>query len=297
MNNKTETLQPQPKADQPVAQIQTTPPVQPIKKSNTLLILVVFVLTLIIIGLLGYILLTGQTEKLQTTTLPTPTELPMPTTNIIPSTSPVVSPSPAATVTLTVKPTIIPNPDGNTFTSNKMGVAFYYANKAPADSTGSVKVLESGSTVYVYISSGKPENGQFIERFDKSPTDTLAQAISKKFLAGISPFWNKRHIEHKLSLRSAIAPKCGKLQARKFFCVEEINNASTINTISCETIWVPSENASAEFFNRHLDEIAFAVLFDIFDGDDRIAAWRNRRAARAVSAARACSRRRQGNNI
>ena len=187
MDNQTQPTQPQPQADRPVAQIQTTPPVQPIKKSNTLLILVVFVLTLIIIGLLGYILLTGQTEKLQTTTLPTPTELPMPTTNIIPSTSPVVSPSPAATVTLTVKPTIIPNPDGNTFTSNKMGVAFYYANKAPADSTGSVKVLESGSTVYVYISSGKPENGQFIERFDKSPTDTLAQAISKKFLAGISP--------------------------------------------------------------------------------------------------------------
>ena len=187
MNNKTETLQPQPKADQPVAQIQTTPSVQPEKKSNTPLILVVFVLTLIIIGLLGYILLTGQTGKLQTTTLPTPTELPMPTPiGSGPTTNPVASSSPAATVTLAVKPIIAPNPDGNTFISDTMGIAFYWANKTPADQTGIVKIAEMGSKVYVYTSNGKAEEGQFIERFDKNPTDTLSQAISKKFLAGIS---------------------------------------------------------------------------------------------------------------
>ena len=186
MDNQTQPTQPQPQADRPVAQIQTTPPVQPIKKSNTPLILVVFVLMLIIIGLLGYILLTGQTGKPQTTTLPTPTELPIPTTNIIPSTSPVASSSPAATVTLAVKPTIAPNPDGNTFISDTMGIAFYWANKTPADQTGIVKIAEMGSKVYVYTSNGKAEEGQFIERFDKNPTDTLSQAISKKFLAGIS---------------------------------------------------------------------------------------------------------------
>src|SRR3989338_2205127 len=57
------------------------------------------------------------------------------------------------------------------------------------------------------------------------------------------------HIQHELSLRSAIAPKSRKLQARKFFCIEEINYSSTINTISCETIRMPSENISADFFN------------------------------------------------
>lgn len=80
---------------------------------------------------------------------------------------------------------MIPNPDGNTFSSNKIGISFYYANKTPADSTGTVKVQESGSIVYVYISSGKPESGQSIERFPKSTTDTLSQAITKKFLTGI----------------------------------------------------------------------------------------------------------------
>src|SRR3990167_6396816 len=66
----------------------------------------------------------------------------------------------------------------------------------------------------------------------------------------------KRHIEHKLSLRSAIAPKCGKLQARKFFCVEEINNASTINTISCETI----RHSMLNFVGRTFFSVVHGIL-------------------------------------
>jgi hypothetical protein len=166
--------------------VQPIPPVQPVKKTNTPLIISIVLCVLIISGLVGYILLTGQTGKQQAvTTLPTPTELPVPTTNTIQPTIPVASSSPTAIVSQAVKPTIIPNPDGNTFTSDKLGIAFYWANKTPADQSATVKTSEIGNKVYVYLSNGKPEDGQSIERFDKSPTDTLSQAITKRFLAGI----------------------------------------------------------------------------------------------------------------
>ena len=34
----------------------------------------------------------------------------------------------------------------------------------------------------------------------------------------------------------------GNFKARKFPCVEEVDNLSTVNTISCETIRMPREN-------------------------------------------------------
>ena len=170
----------------PTVPAQPILPGEPVKKSKMPIIISVTLSILIIAGLAGYIIFTGQTAKPQpTVSLPLPTELPMPTTNSIQPTIPVASSSPTAIVSQAVKPTMIPNPDGNTFSSNKIGISFYYANKTPADSTGTVKVQESGSIVYVYISSGKPESGQSIERFPKSTTDTLSQAITKKFLTGI----------------------------------------------------------------------------------------------------------------
>jgi hypothetical protein len=159
------------------------------KQNNTPFIFIIVILVIILLGMIVYTVL-GQTNRTSpiTTALPTLTELPMPTTaNIaLPKESPTVTQAQASpTATVKPLPTRAPNPDGNTFTSQTMGISFYYANKTPADSTGTVKTSESGTKAYVYITSGNPESGQSIERFEKSPTDSLSQAITKKFLSGI----------------------------------------------------------------------------------------------------------------
>ncbi|OHA19828.1 MAG: hypothetical protein A2W52_00745 [Candidatus Taylorbacteria bacterium RIFCSPHIGHO2_02_49_25] len=50
---------------------------------------------------------------------------------------------------------------------------------------------------------------------------------------------SERHVKHKLSLRSGVAPKSRKFQARKFSCVEEINHFTSIHRIAGEAIGVP----------------------------------------------------------
>jgi len=263
MNTQPQPAQPQPKADRPLAEVQTQPqPVLPpsvpqqTKSTNTVLMVFGFVLLLIIASGAAYLFGSGKIGMLGLSPTPTPTTTTTPpmisetptskqvtitgvfttiwngetsytitddqgqTTQLlldnetakplggpleldrkrvtivgeITSDSPRIvrvlsvqfaNANPTVSITQKPKPTIIPNPDGNTFTSDKLGIAFYWANKTPADASATVKVLESGSKVYVYPSSGKPEDGQSIERFDKSSTDTLSQAISKKFLAGI----------------------------------------------------------------------------------------------------------------
>lgn len=84
-----------------------------------------------------------------------------------------------------------PNKAGTTYSSNKLGVAFYLADtveNTPGEQVA-IKTKEVGNKTYVYVVSDitKPEDGQSIEMFTKDPQDTLAQAITKKFLSGISP--------------------------------------------------------------------------------------------------------------
>jgi|GEM_PF-1968779 len=187
--------QPQPIAEPiPTVPVQPILPTQPEKKSKMPVIISITLSILIIAGVVGYIIFTGQTAKPQpTVSLPLPTELPMPTTNPIQpvvstvSASPTtkVSPTGATGASPTAKPTMIPNPDGNTFTSNTLGIAFYYSKSMGSDKTTTIKTTESGTKMYIYESTMQPDTGQSIERFAKSATDTLSQAITKKFLTGI----------------------------------------------------------------------------------------------------------------
>ncbi|OGI61902.1 hypothetical protein A3G48_02315 [Candidatus Nomurabacteria bacterium RIFCSPLOWO2_12_FULL_40_42] len=57
------------------------------------------------------------------------------------------------------------------------------------------------------------------------------------------------HVEHKFPLTSVITPKSRKFQARKFSRVEEINHPTSVHRIAGETIGVPCEDVSADFFN------------------------------------------------
>ncbi|MCJ7826055.1 hypothetical protein MUP56_00345 [Patescibacteria group bacterium] len=189
MNTQPQPTQPQPKADRPVAEVQNQPQTSPsapqqTKSTNTVLMVLVVLLLLVVVAGASYLYGSGKLGSLVSSPTPTPT---LTTTPPMISETPTLIASPSVSVSITQKPkpTIIPNPDGNTFTSDKLGIAFYWANKTPADQSATVKTAEIGNKVYVYLSNGKPEDGQSIERFDKSPTDTLSQAITKRFLAGI----------------------------------------------------------------------------------------------------------------
>lgn len=79
--------------------------------------------------------------------------------------------------------------DVQSYTSQKLGISFNYftgVDKSGDNQTG-VKVLEEGDKIYVYLPYDKPEQGQSVEVFAKDPKDTLSEAITKKFLGGISP--------------------------------------------------------------------------------------------------------------
>ena len=176
MNTQTQPIQQQPTVEQ-----QNTPP-QEGNKQNTVLLAFIVILLFVIVGAGAYLFGAGKLGSLATLPTPTPTTLPLQTpTGIVPTSLPSVT----VPVTIAPKPTIAPNPDGNTYTSESLGVSFWYANKTPADASATILISESGSKVYVYPSSGNPQSGQSIERFDKSTTDSLSQAITKRFLSGI----------------------------------------------------------------------------------------------------------------
>ncbi|HUX35703.1 MAG TPA: hypothetical protein VMV71_01560 [Candidatus Paceibacterota bacterium] len=85
------------------------------------------------------------------------------------------------------------------------------------------------------------------------------------------------HVEHKFTLTSIVAPKCGKFNARKFPCVEEINHFASVHRIAGEPIGIPCENVSAESFNlfHHFVEYRTTwhfrrLLLDIFGGNFNI---------------------------
>src|SRR3989338_1875022 len=57
------------------------------------------------------------------------------------------------------------------------------------------------------------------------------------------------HVEHEFTLTSVITPKGWKFNARKFPCVEKINNLSAVHRIAGEPIGIPCKDVSAESFN------------------------------------------------
>lgn len=115
-----------------------------------------------------------------------------PATGAVPTTEPTAATN-QTTSKSSVKSSALlpPNKSGTTYSSTKLGVAFYLADtveNTPGEQVA-VKTKEVGNKTYIYMVDNytKPEDGQSIEMFAKDPQDTLAQAITKKFLSGISP--------------------------------------------------------------------------------------------------------------
>jgi hypothetical protein len=80
------------------------------------------------------------------------------------------------------------NANSNLFASENKGICFLYAKQGGAVVPPvNIHTSEAGSKVFVYPANGVPANGQSVEVFEKDPADSLAQAIQKKFLAGINP--------------------------------------------------------------------------------------------------------------
>lgn len=106
------------------------------------------------------------------------------------------SPSPTATITLTPTATIIPSPtitptptatpNSNLFTSQTLGVSFYYTKANTGVNNSSIAVKEIGNKIYVYSTSGKPEDGQYLEVFSKDKNQSLIDVIKQKILTGYS---------------------------------------------------------------------------------------------------------------
>lgn len=83
------------------------------------------------------------------------------------------------------QPTAI-NPNSNTFTSASLGITFNYASQ-PINNEA-VLVKELGNKVYVYGTRTKDfTRGQWLEAFPKDRSDTLVEAVKKRFLSNYSP--------------------------------------------------------------------------------------------------------------
>lgn len=76
----------------------------------------------------------------------------------------------------------------NSFSSNNLGITFNYAAKTP-DNDYPIEVFEEGNKAYVHVKSKSSTNytdGQWVEVFKKDRSETLEQAVQKKFLTDYS---------------------------------------------------------------------------------------------------------------
>lgn len=68
-----------------------------------------------------------------------------------------------------------------TYHSSKLGIQFSYADQ---DLGQKVVIQESGDKAFVYFEGTNVEDGQSVQVFSKSSTETLQQAVENKFLSG-----------------------------------------------------------------------------------------------------------------
>lgn len=91
--------------------------------------------------------------------------------------SPSITPTPVA---------VIPKQKyENTFTSESLGIEFNYATYADPEKTQKIAVTEQEDRVVVHFAASPSSQGQFVQVFSKDPSDTLEDAIKKRFLSGI----------------------------------------------------------------------------------------------------------------
>lgn len=100
--------------------------------------------------------------------------------NITPTITSTVSP----TTALTSTPTPTVNPNSNVFISQDLGITFNYTTKSTGINDSKIGAKQIGNKVYVYSTSGKPEEGQYLEMFAKDKNESLLDAIKKKILTG-----------------------------------------------------------------------------------------------------------------
>lgn len=90
----------------------------------------------------------------------------------------------------TLIPTAPPSPtlsqNVKIFTSPDLGISFTYDGNTLWDGKP-VQVKEIGDKAYLYAWDENPEDGRFVEVFSKDATDSLPDAITKRFLQGYSP--------------------------------------------------------------------------------------------------------------
>lgn len=113
------------------------------------------------------------------------TAVPTPKTNSLPSQAP--QPANLESLTTAVKGgsytenTTVPNQ--KKYISPKLSISFLYLTLTNGQK---IEVKEVGQKIYVYPTQTAYQDGQWVEVFNKSKTDTLAEAIKKQFLNEIS---------------------------------------------------------------------------------------------------------------
>lgn len=120
---------------------------------------------------------------------PVPLSPATPAPSVSPVATPASSPAVAATpiATPVASPTSVPStPGSNLFTSPEFGISFNYTDKNTGINGSKIQVKQIGNKIYVYSTSGKPEEGQYLEMFSKDKNDSLVAAVKSKILAGYS---------------------------------------------------------------------------------------------------------------
>ncbi len=73
-----------------------------------------------------------------------------------------------------------------TFTSDDLGISFKYNNDQDGDGKADTTAKQAQDKVYVYYTASPMEQGQWVQEFKKSPSDSLTTAIQKQFLTSYS---------------------------------------------------------------------------------------------------------------
>lgn len=121
----------------------------------------------------GYLFAHKNNQQKAVVSSPTPSVAQTSVPTLAPTLTPITSPSITDTGVINQK----------RYTNPKVGISFVFS----ANSLGmSFDVKEQGNKIYVYDTKYPYTQGQYIEVFQKSPQDTLTQAIQKQFLANIS---------------------------------------------------------------------------------------------------------------
>lgn len=158
-------------SEQQVSQITTSSHALLFKKG---LFIISIVIVVTAVGLGGYFLGLKNTNK------------------PVQQTATVSNPSPTTTITNTPTPTTIPasytkdiGANQKKYVSPKLGISFLY-EVTQGEETMSVKEIDD--KIYINSTRFLYTTGQYVQEFQKSPTDSLDQAITKQFLSNYSPF-------------------------------------------------------------------------------------------------------------